>query len=69
MCMSSKAPKPKAPPPPPTERDANLEGLRERQRAAGVGAASGPQSTILTGSEGLPDAAPGTGKRVTLGGA
>lgn len=66
MCFSSKTPKPKEPPPPPTERDSELQGVQERQRAASGQAASGTQSTILTGPQGATGAAPTA--KPTLGG-
>lgn len=66
MCFKSKTPKPKEPPPPSTERDAELTGVQERQRAAGGEAASGTSSTILTSPAGATGAAPTA--RPTLGG-
>lgn len=59
-------PKPKEPAPPPTERDAELEGVQERQRAAAGTAQSGTSATILTGPQGTTGAAPTA--RPTLGG-
>lgn len=57
MCFG-KTPTPKAPPPPPTERDANLDGVKDRQRAAAAAKASGLESTIATSSMGVTSGAP-----------
>ena len=51
-------PTPKAPAAPPTERDANLSGLAERQRAAAAAKTSGLESTIGTSTLGAPGQAP-----------
>lgn len=63
MCLTPNIPQPKEPAPPPTERDARLQGLEERQRAAGR---PGLRSTILTSPQGVVGAA--NVKRQTLGG-
>ncbi len=63
MCLTPNIPDPKEPDPPPTERDAQLEGLEERQRAAGR---PGLRSTILTSPQGVVGSV-GT-RRKTLGG-
>lgn len=66
MCFGSKPPPVTAPPRPPTERDANLNGLDARRRAAAAAKASGLESTISTSASGLTGAAPTY--KATLGG-
>lgn len=66
MCFGSKTPAVKQPPPPPTERDAGLEGNRDRQRAAASASESGLESTIATSATGVSGAAPTL--KPTLGG-
>jgi hypothetical protein len=65
MCFA-KSPTPKAPPPPPSERDANLDALRDRRRAVAAAKESGLESTIATSPLGLPGSGPAVGK-ATLG--
>lgn len=66
MCGGSKPPEPQAPPAPTPVRDSKIDATAERQRAARRAAASGYQSTMLTGPGGLQDDAPTTSP--TLGG-
>lgn len=66
MCGGSRPTPPPAPTPPPvqqpapppTQRDAEMEGLDERQRRAAAASAGGFDSTILTGPLGASGSAP-----------
>lgn len=60
MCGSTKAPTPTAPPAPLPVRDSKIDAMRERQRAARRGAASGYDATMLTGAGGVTEDAPTT---------
>lgn len=56
MCgSSSKAPTPQAPPAPTPVRDSKMEATGARQQAARRAAASGWESTMLTGPGGVDD--------------
>jgi hypothetical protein len=55
--MCSKAPKPVAPPAPIPERDSNIDGLRDRQKAAAASEQGGVQSTMLSQSSPPPTVA------------
>ena len=52
MCGGS-PPTPKAPPKPVPQREATIDGTRERQRSAAEGSNGGYESTMLTGANGL----------------
>lgn len=66
MCFGGKTPAVTAPPPPPSQRDANLEGVDARRRAAAAAKTSGLESTIATSATGVAGAAPTL--KPTLGG-
>ncbi|MEW5705132.1 MAG: hypothetical protein AB1781_11200 [Pseudomonadota bacterium] len=73
MCGGSRpAPPAPTPPPvqqppaaPPSQRDAEVEGLAERQRRAAAASAGGYDATILTGPLGA--AGPAPTKKTSLG--
>jgi hypothetical protein len=58
MCFSSSMPKLQKPAAAPTSRDAALEGVQDRQRAAAAAQSSGSQSTIATSPMGAGGQAP-----------
>lgn len=52
MCGGS-TPTPQAPPAPVPQRDANIDGTRERQEAAARASQSGYELTLLAGTGGV----------------
>lgn len=58
MCFGAKTPAINQPAPPPTQRDANLEGVDARRRAAASAKTSGMESTIATSAGGVSGSAP-----------
>lgn len=53
MCGGQSAPTPTAPPAPVPQRDTNIDGTMNRQKAAQRSASSGFESTMLTGAGGV----------------
>lgn len=58
MCFAPKMPNLQKPAGAPSQRDAQLEGLQDRQRAAAAASTSGSQSTIATSPAGTTQPAP-----------
>lgn len=65
MCGGSGPPEPKAPPAPVPQRDTNIDGTMNRQKAAQRASQSGYESTLLSGVGGV--TSPASTKAPVLG--